>query len=140
MFVIVFFLRYLLRKERLDLGKMESYPLFVGPFKILDRIGPITYKLKLHVELSNVHLVFHVSNLKKCLAEGNFKIPFDELRIDETMHFVERPVEIIDHKDKVTKRSRILLVKVRWESKQGAKFTWEHKDQMKEKYPYLFAS
>ncbi|XP_076948518.1 uncharacterized protein LOC143620798 [Bidens hawaiensis] len=83
-------------------------------------------------QLSNIHPVFHVSNFKKFLAEGNFQIPLDEVRIEETMHFVERPIEIMDHKDKVTKRSRIPLVKVRWESKQGAEFTWECEDQMKE--------
>ncbi|XP_076932733.1 uncharacterized protein LOC143598391 [Bidens hawaiensis] len=96
-------------------GKLS--PRFVGPFKILERIGPVAYKLKLPVELSNVHPVLHVSNLKRCLAKGNFQIPLHEVHIDETMHFVERSVEIMDHKDKVSKRSRILLVKVRWESK-----------------------
>ncbi|XP_076933896.1 uncharacterized protein LOC143599961 [Bidens hawaiensis] len=96
-------------------------------------------KLDLPSELSNIHRVFHVSNLKKCFAEGNFQLPLDEVRIEETMHFVERPVEIMDHKDKVTKLSSLPLVKVRWESKQGADFTWEREDQIKEKYPHLFA-
>ncbi|XP_076896383.1 uncharacterized protein LOC143549362 [Bidens hawaiensis] len=104
------------------------------------RIGPVAYRLDLPSELSNIHSVFHVLNLKKCLVEGNFQIPLDEVRIEETMHFVERPVEIMDHKDNATKHSRILLVKVCWESKQGAEFTWEREDQMKEKYPHLFAT
>ncbi|XP_076952098.1 uncharacterized protein LOC143625722 [Bidens hawaiensis] len=77
---------------------------------------PVAYRLDIPSKLSNVHPVFHVSNLKKFLAEGNFQIPFDEVHIDETMHFVERPVEIMDHKDKVTKRSRIPLVKVLFEA------------------------
>ncbi|XP_076929887.1 uncharacterized protein LOC143594454 [Bidens hawaiensis] len=64
-------------------------------------------KLELPSELSNVHPVFRVPNLKKFLAEGDFQIPLDKVRNDETMHFVERPVEIMDHKDKVTMRSRI---------------------------------
>ncbi|XP_076938259.1 uncharacterized protein LOC143606346 [Bidens hawaiensis] len=119
-------------------GKLS--PHFVDPFEILDRIGPVAYKLKLPIELSNIHPVFHELNLKKCLAEGNFQIPLDEVRIDEAMHFAERPVEIMDHKDKVTKRGRIPQLKVRWESKQGAEFTWERKDQMKVKYPHLFAT
>ncbi|XP_076950834.1 uncharacterized protein LOC143623929 [Bidens hawaiensis] len=119
-------------------GKLSSC--FIGPFEILDRVGPVAYRLKLPSELSNVHPVFHVSNLKKCLAEGIFQIPLDEVRIDETMHFVERPVEIMNHKDKGTKRSRVPLVKVRWESKQGAEFTWERENQMKEKYLHLFAT
>ncbi|XP_076932647.1 uncharacterized protein LOC143598275 [Bidens hawaiensis] len=119
-------------------GKLA--PCFVGPFEIIDRVGPVAYRLKLPVELSNIHPVFHVSNLKKCLAEGNLHIPLDEASIDETMHFVEQPVEIMDHMDKVTKQSRILLVKVRWNSKQGAKFTWEREDHMKLKYPHLFVA
>ncbi|XP_076933813.1 uncharacterized protein LOC143599838 [Bidens hawaiensis] len=111
----------------------------VSPRKGVVRFGK-KGKLDHPSELSNIHSIFHVSNLKKCLAEGSFQIPLDEVRIDETMHFVERPVEIIDHKDKVTKRSRIPLVKVHWESKQGAEFTWEREDQMKEKYPHLFTT
>ncbi|XP_076929894.1 uncharacterized protein LOC143594463 [Bidens hawaiensis] len=86
-------------------GKLS--PHFVGPFEIIERIGPVAYRLELPCELSNVHLVFYVPNLKKFLAEGDFQIPLDKVRIDETMHFVERPFEIMDKKDKVTKRSRI---------------------------------
>ncbi|XP_076958357.1 uncharacterized protein LOC143634062 [Bidens hawaiensis] len=119
-------------------GKLS--PRFVGPFEILDKIGPVAYRLKLPTELSNVHPVFHVSNLKRCLDEGNLQVTLDGVRIDDTMHFVARPVEIMDHKDKFTKTSRIPLVKVRWESKQGVKFTWECKDQRKTKYPHLFAT
>ncbi|XP_076951976.1 uncharacterized protein LOC143625557 [Bidens hawaiensis] len=132
---------YLHGKEWLDLGSKERYLLILLVLlKILDRVGLVAYKLKLPVELSNVHPVFHVSSLKKCLAEGNFQIPLDEVCIDETIHFVERPIEIMDHKDKVTKRIRIPLVKVSWESKKGADFTWEREDLMKEKYPHLFAT
>ncbi|XP_076881731.1 uncharacterized protein LOC143529941 [Bidens hawaiensis] len=127
------------RRKPLESTVGDRVLLKVSPWKSVVRFGK-KGKLDLPSELSNIHPVFHVSNLKKRLAEGNFQIPLDEVRIEETMHFVERPVEIIDHKDKVTKRSRILLVKVRWESKQGAEFTWEREDQMKEKYPHLFAT
>ena len=87
-----------------------------------------------------MHPTFHVSNLKKCLAEGNLHIPLDEVQIDESMRAIEKPVEIMDHMDKETKRSRIPLVKVRWESKRGPEFTWERKDQMESKYPHLFVT
>ncbi|KAI3819476.1 hypothetical protein L1987_13315 [Smallanthus sonchifolius] len=118
-------------------GKLA--PRYVGPFKILERIGKVAYKLELPPSLGNVHPTFHVSNLKKCLADENLHIPLDDVRIDETMHFVERPVEIMDREIKQLKRSRIPIVKVRWESKRGPEFTWEREDQIKLKYPHLFA-
>ncbi|KAD4585007.1 hypothetical protein E3N88_22608 [Mikania micrantha] len=118
-------------------GKLA--PRYVGPFKILERIGKVAYKLELPQELGNIHPTFHVSNLKKCLANENLHIPLDDVYIDESMHFVEKPVEIIDRGEKKLKRSRIPIVKVRWESKRGPEFTWEREDQMKQKYPQLFA-
>ncbi|KAI3802830.1 hypothetical protein L1987_30973 [Smallanthus sonchifolius] len=78
--------------------------------------------------------------MKKCLADENLHIPLDDVRIDETMHFVEKPVEIMDREVKQLKRSRIPIVKVRWESKRGPEFTWEREDQMKLKYPHLFTN
>ncbi|KAI3808197.1 hypothetical protein L1987_24145 [Smallanthus sonchifolius] len=119
-------------------GKLA--PRYVGPFKILERIGKVAYKLELPPSLGNVHPTFHISNLKKCLADENLHIPLDDVRIDETMHFVEKPVEIMDREVKQLKRSRIPTVKVRWESKHGPEFTWEREDQMKLKYPLLFTN
>ncbi|KAI3814081.1 hypothetical protein L1987_18826 [Smallanthus sonchifolius] len=113
---------------------------YVGPFKILERIGKVAYKLELPPALNNVHPTFHVSNLKKCLADENLHIPLDDVRIDETMHFVEKPVEIMDREIKQLKHSRIPIVKVRWDSKRGPEFTWEREDQMKLKYPHLFTN
>ncbi|KAI3666339.1 hypothetical protein L1987_27530 [Smallanthus sonchifolius] len=117
-------------------GKLA--PRYVGLFKILERIGKVAYKLELPPALNNVHPTFHVSNLKKCLVVENLHIPLDDVRIDETMHFVEKPVEIMDREIKQLKRSRIPIVKVRWDSKRGPEFTWEREDQMKLKYPHLF--
>ncbi|KAI3822522.1 hypothetical protein L1987_10113 [Smallanthus sonchifolius] len=119
--------------------KGKPTPRYVGPFKILERIGKMAYKLELPPSLGNVHPTFHVSNLKKCLADENLHIPLDDVRIDETMHFVEKPVEIMDREIKQLKRSRIPIIKVCWESKRGPDFTWEREDQMKLKYPHLFA-
>ncbi|KAI3686868.1 hypothetical protein L1987_80557 [Smallanthus sonchifolius] len=118
-------------------GKLA--PRYVGPFKILKKVGKVAYKLDLPSELSNVHPTFHISNLKKCLADENLHIPLDEVHIDEKMHFVEKPTEIMDREVKKLKRSCIPIVKVRWESKRGLEFTWEREDQMKSKYPHLFS-
>ncbi|GKE61960.1 putative reverse transcriptase domain-containing protein [Tanacetum coccineum] len=94
-------------------GKLA--PRFVGPFEIIEKVGPMAYKLDFPEELNGVHDTFHMSNLKKCLA-------------DPTLQF------------KKLKRSRIAIVKVRWNSKRGPEFTWKREDQMKLKYPHLFST
>ncbi|GJS93207.1 putative reverse transcriptase domain-containing protein [Tanacetum coccineum] len=118
-------------------GKLA--PRYVGPFEILERIGPVAYRLRLPEELSSVHDTFHVSNLKKCLADANLHVPLDEIKIDKTLRFVEEPIEIMDREVKSLKRSKIPIVKVCWNSKCGPEFTWECEDHMKAKYPRLFA-
>ncbi|GJX50365.1 hypothetical protein Tco_0277210 [Tanacetum coccineum] len=84
--------------------------------------------------MSEVHDTFHVSNLKKCLADGNLRVPIDEIKIDKTLHFVEEPVEIMDREVKTLKHSKIPIVKVRWNSKRGPEFTWEREDHMKARF------
>ncbi|GJR05992.1 putative reverse transcriptase domain-containing protein [Tanacetum coccineum] len=117
-------------------GKLA--PRYVGPFEILERIGPVAYQLRLSEELSGVHDTFHVSNLMKCLTDASLHVPLGEIKVDKTLCFVEEPVEIIDCEIKILKRSKISLVKVRWNSKRGPEFTWEREDYMKSKYPQLF--
>ncbi|GJY94694.1 hypothetical protein Tco_0511055 [Tanacetum coccineum] len=108
---------------------------YVGPFEILERIGPVAYRLRLPEELSSVHDTFHVLDLKKCLADANLHVPLDEIKVDKTLHFVEEPVEIMDQEIRKLKHRKVVLVKVRWNSKRGPEFIWEHKDQMRIKYP-----
>ncbi|GJX77463.1 putative reverse transcriptase domain-containing protein [Tanacetum coccineum] len=103
-------------------GKLN--PRYVGPFKVLEKVGEVAYKLELPEELSRVHNTFHVSNLKKCHADEPLAIPLDGLHLDDKLHFVEEPLEIVGHEVKRLKRSRIPLVKVRWNSKRGPEFTW----------------
>ncbi|GKE29281.1 hypothetical protein Tco_1444665 [Tanacetum coccineum] len=92
-------------------GKLA--PRYVGPFEILERIGI-------------------------CLADANLHVPLNEIKVDKILHFVEEPVEIMDREIKKLKRRKLALVKVRLNSKRGPKFTWEHEDQMRIKYPQLF--
>ncbi|GKA89736.1 putative reverse transcriptase domain-containing protein, partial [Tanacetum coccineum] len=103
-----------------------------------ERVEKVAYKLELPEELSRVHNTFHVSNLKKCHADEPLAVPLDGLNLDDKLHFVEEPVEIVGREVKRLKRSRIPLVKVRWNSKRGPEFTWEREDQFKKKYPHLF--
>nr|GEW78737.1 putative reverse transcriptase domain-containing protein [Tanacetum cinerariifolium] len=94
--------------------------------------------LELPQQLSRVHNTFHVSNLKKYLSDESLVILLDELHVDDKLHFVEEPVEIMDRKIKQLKRSRIPIIKVRWNSKRGPEFTWEQEEKFKKPYPHLF--
>nr|GEU62493.1 putative reverse transcriptase domain-containing protein [Tanacetum cinerariifolium] len=107
---------------------------------ILAKVGTIAYRLELPEQLSRVHSTFHISNLKKFLSDETLAIPLDEIQIDDKLHFIEEPVEIMDREVKRLKQSRILIVKVRWNSRRGLEFIWEQEDHMKNKYPHLFAN
>ncbi|GJV31289.1 hypothetical protein Tco_1391689, partial [Tanacetum coccineum] len=108
-------------------GKLN--PRYVGPFKVLEKVGEVAYKLEIPEELSRVHNTFHVSNLKKCYADEPLAVPLDGLHFDDKLQFVEEPVKIMDHEVKRLKQSRIPLIKVRWNSKRGPEFTRERDDQ-----------
>ncbi|GJR72667.1 putative reverse transcriptase domain-containing protein [Tanacetum coccineum] len=92
-------------------GKLN--PRYVGPFKVIERVGTVAYKLELPQQLSRVHNTFHVSNLKKCMSDESLVIPLEELHVDDKLHFVEEPVEVMDREIKQLKRSRIPIIKVR---------------------------
>nr|GEZ48144.1 hypothetical protein [Tanacetum cinerariifolium] len=91
------------------MGKLN--PMYVGPFKVLENVGSIAYKLQLAQELSTVHNTFHVSNIKKCYFDEPLAIPFDRIHIDDNLYFVEEPIEIMDREVKQLKRSRIPIIK-----------------------------
>nr|GEW94839.1 putative reverse transcriptase domain-containing protein [Tanacetum cinerariifolium] len=140
--------KVVLIKERLKVARdrQKSYvdnrrkPLeFEVGDQVLLKVSPWNaYRLRLPQKLSGVHDTLHVSNLKKCLADKNLHVPLGEVKIDKTLHFVKEHVEIIDRKVKKLKRSRIQIVKVRWNSKRGPGFTLKREDFMKAKYLNLF--
>nr|GEY32841.1 putative reverse transcriptase domain-containing protein [Tanacetum cinerariifolium] len=117
-------------------GKLN--PRYVGPFKVVARVGSIAYKLDLSEELSRVHNTFHVSNLKKCYANEPLAVPLNGLHFDDKLQFMEEPIEIMNREVKRLRNSHVPIVKVQWNSRRGPEFTWEREDQFKKKYPHLF--
>ncbi|GJS59978.1 hypothetical protein Tco_0654762, partial [Tanacetum coccineum] len=116
----------------------EAKPRYVGPSKVLAKVGAVAYKLELLQELSRVHNMFHVSNLKKCYVDEPLAVSLDGLHIDDKLHFIEEPVEIMDREVKRLRQSRVPIVKVRWNSRRGPEFAWEREDQFRKKYLHLF--
>ncbi|GKG14045.1 hypothetical protein Tco_0351005, partial [Tanacetum coccineum] len=119
-------------------GKLN--PRYVGPFKVLAKIRKVSYRLELSQELSRVHHTFYVCNLKKCYADEPLIMPLEGIHVEDKLQFVEEPIEIMEREIKQLKRSRIPLVKVRWNLRRGPKFTWEREDLFKQKYPQLFTN
>ncbi|GJT66365.1 putative reverse transcriptase domain-containing protein [Tanacetum coccineum] len=91
-------------------GKLN--PRYIGPFRIIAKVGTLAYRIELSVQLSRVYSTFHVSNMKKCFVDEPLAIPLDEIQIDDNLHFIEEPVEIMDREVKRLKQSRIPIMKV----------------------------
>nr|GEU48320.1 putative reverse transcriptase domain-containing protein [Tanacetum cinerariifolium] len=91
---------------------LKLNPRYIGPFKVLAKVGTNAYRLELPQQLSRVHSMFHVSNLKKCLSDEPMIIPLDEIHNDDKLHFVEEPVKIMDREVKRLKKSLIPIIKV----------------------------
>nr|GEW69231.1 putative reverse transcriptase domain-containing protein [Tanacetum cinerariifolium] len=120
------------RRKPLEFQVGDRVMLKVSPWKGVIRFGK---RGKLN---PRVHSMFHVSNLKKCLSNEPLAISLDEIHIDDKLHLVEEPVEIMDRKVKWLKQICIPIIKVRWNSKRGPEFTWEREDQFRKKYLHLF--
>nr|GEV82820.1 reverse transcriptase domain-containing protein [Tanacetum cinerariifolium] len=104
-------------KSDVGFGKRRKLsPRYIGPFNILARVGHAAYTLELPEELKGIHSTFHVSNLKKCLAEGDIVVLMNKIQLDDKLHMIEEPVKVIDREVKRLKKSRIPIVKIRWNS------------------------
>ena len=117
-------------------GKLS--PRFVGPFEILERIGPVAYRLALPPSLSTVHDVFHVSMLRKYVPDPSHVVDYEPLEIDENLSYTEQPVEILAREVKTLRNKEIPLVKVLWRNHRVEEATWEREDDMRSRYPELF--
>ncbi|KAK1406142.1 hypothetical protein QVD17_41429 [Tagetes erecta] len=117
-------------------GKLS--PRFIGPFKIIARVGKVAYRLELPEELNGIHNTFHVSYLRKCLADETACVPLNDIEVDDKLNYVEKPVAILDRKVKQLRNKIINQVKVQWKHRRGSDTTWEAEDEMRKYYPEIF--
>jgi hypothetical protein len=118
-------------------GKLA--PRYIGPFKILEQRGGVAYQLELPPQLSDVHDVFHVSQLRKCLWVPKEQIPLEELTVGEDLTYQEYSVKILDTSKKDTWNNRYKMCKVQWSNHTKYEVTWEKEDQLKAKFPDIFS-
>ncbi|KAJ9539087.1 hypothetical protein OSB04_031820, partial [Centaurea solstitialis] len=114
-----------------DMGKLS--PRFVGPFKILERVGKQAYRLELPEELAGIHDVFHVGYLRKCLGKHDETVPLAEVKLDNRLTYVEEPEAILNERTANLRNKNVELVLVKWKHHRGPNWTWENKDEMKSK-------
>ena len=117
-------------------GKLS--PRYIGPFEVLERVGPVAYCIALPPELSQVHNVFHVSMLRKYVHDPTHVIDHHPLAVNEDLSYVERPIQILDRREQVLRNKVIPLVRVLWQNHTWEESTWEHEDEIRDRYPYLF--
>jgi hypothetical protein len=118
-------------------GKLT--PRFIGPFKILEKRGEVAYQLELPPQLSDVHDVFHVSQLKKCLRVPQEQLPIEDLDAKEDLSYQEYPVKILETSERVTRNNRIKMCKVQWSHHTEEEATWERDEELKAEFPSFFS-
>jgi hypothetical protein len=118
-------------------GKLA--PRYIGTYQIQARCGEVAYQLSLPKNLSVVHDVFHVSQLKKCLRVLEEQFPTEDLEVQEDLTYIEKPTQILETADRVVRRSTIRMCKVKW-GHHSEEATRGREDDLRAKYPKLFAS
>nr|XP_027067020.1 uncharacterized protein LOC113692707 [Coffea arabica] len=135
------FLRITPLKGKIEAGKGKKLqPRYIGPFNILQQIGNVAYRLEQPASLSRIHDVFHVSLLKKYHPDPTHILPPEDIELDESLTYEERPIRILDRKVKDLRNKQIPLVKVLWRHHEVEEVTWELEKDMQEKYPELFTT
>jgi hypothetical protein len=119
-------------------GKLA--PRYVGPFKIISRKGEVSYQLELLPQLSDVHDVCHVSQLKKCFWVPEEHLPMEELDLGGDLTYSERPIKILDTAERVTRSKVIMMCEVQWSHHMEDEATWEHEEELRADYPESFSS
>ena len=116
-------------------GKLS--PKLIGPFEILERVGPVAYKLALPPALSRVQDVFHVSMLRKYITDPIHVVDYEPLQLNEDLSYKKKPVRILVREVKTLCNRSITFVKELWRNHHSEEATWEHEDEIREKYPEL---
>jgi hypothetical protein len=119
-------------------GKLT--PRYIGPFKILEQKGEVAYQLELPSQLSDVHDVFHVSQLRKCLRVPKEQMPLEELTLGKDLTYQEYPIKFLDTSEKVTRNNRYMMCKVQWSNHTEEEATWEKEDQLKAEFSEIFSN
>ena len=117
-------------------GKLS--PRYIGPYKVLKRIGSVVYELDLPNDLAKVHPVFHVSMLRKFIGDASAIVKIEDVAIDEGLTYEEVPIDILDRQVKRLSNKEIASIKVLWQNQKVDSATWEAEEDMKKRYPYLF--
>ena len=134
-----FFLKVSPWKGILRFGKQGKLsPRYVGPYEILERIGPLAYRLALPREMSSIHDVFHISMLRRYRSDLSHIIQEPEIEISEKLTYIEEPIEILDRKVKQLRNKVISIVKVKWSHHSLKEATWKVEEHMKQNYSHLF--
>jgi hypothetical protein len=119
-------------------GKLS--PHFIGPFGVFRRVGEMAYQLELPDNLSDVHNVFHVSRLKKCLRVHEEQLPMEDLSVQDDLTYAEYPIKILDTLTRVTRNKVIKMCKVQWSHHGEDEATWEREEELRIDFPHLFPS
>jgi hypothetical protein len=118
--------------------KGKSSPRYIGPFRVFRRVGEMTYQLELLDNLSDVHNVFHVSQLKKCLRVPEEQLPMEDLSVQDDLTYAEYPSKILDTLTRVTRNKVIKMCKVQWSHHGEDEATWEREEELCIDFPHLF--
>ena len=111
---------------------------FIGAFRVTTRVSKVAYRLELPDELNLLHNTFHFSQLRKWLVDDSAVIPLEDIQVNNSLNYIERPVSILDRKTKELRNKRVELVKVLWHHRKGSEWTWELEEEMREHYPEFF--
>jgi hypothetical protein len=112
---------------------------FIGVFKILEKRGEVAYQLELPAQLSDVHDVFHVSQLKKCLRVPEMQLPMEVLDAEGDLSYQEYPIKILETLERVTRNKKIRMCKVQWSHHTEEEATWEREEELKVEFPSFFS-